>query len=161
MNGSGNYEQNCSYKTSLYAGTTRVCGRTRPDIPSDNLFCQMGCRDSDNRATGVNQQETRKMKDIEVLVVSHEAGITQGCKACRTVLRSGRYAIGLVIDGDKKFLLGEDPPVICCGGEKMIFLCYKTEREAESVKQELLSDLERIGSTVGLRLISWTYPDLN
>ncbi|OGZ43083.1 MAG: hypothetical protein A2719_01845 [Candidatus Ryanbacteria bacterium RIFCSPHIGHO2_01_FULL_45_22] len=99
------------------------------------------------------------MKDGEcqVMVVEYPAGVIQGCKVCRTILKIGKFLIGLHVheDGkDFKYFLGT-PPQEHCGEQKKILQCFETEEEAEAERLKVLSHLSEKGSTEGLPLMGF------
>lgn len=79
------------------------------------------------------------------------AGIVCGCARCRTVLRTGSWAVGVIV-GTHKYLIGVTPPVMCCGEEKKVFQCFDTEEEAEAFAGRVIEQLNREGTTANLKL---------
>ena len=90
-----------------------------------------------------------------VSVVEHPGGIAQGCKRCGEILHQGKFTIGLFVYAngiEYKYLLG-GPREMHCGEEKNFLMCFKTEEDAEAEKQNVLSHVQKNGSTEGLRLM--------
>ena len=96
--------------------------------------------------------ETGNKENVTVAVVDHPPGITAGCAKCRTVLKSGRFAIGVLID-PHKYLVGENPPSMCCGEEKKVPLLFNDEAAAEEAKKQTMQTLDADGTTANLRLL--------
>jgi hypothetical protein len=96
--------------------------------------------------------ETGKKENVTVSVVDHPLGITAGCVKCRTVLKSGRFAIGVLID-PHKYLVGENPPIMCCGEEKKVPLLFNDLGEADAARMRTMQTLDADGTTANLRLL--------
>lgn len=113
---------------------------------------------------GIIKKEIKMKGTCEVLIVHHPPGIIQGCKKCRVVLSTGKYAIGLKIkDRGREFsyFLGEDPPRVCCGEEKILIRTFESEEAAKIPAGEVRRHLAEKESTEGLRLLDWTLPHNN
>ncbi|OGZ68860.1 MAG: hypothetical protein A3D35_03045 [Candidatus Staskawiczbacteria bacterium RIFCSPHIGHO2_02_FULL_34_9] len=97
----------------------------------------------------------------EVVIAYHEARITCGCKDCKKILAQGYYAIGLDIrepNRNYRYLLGVDPPVLCCGHDRKVLLLFESVEEADKKQKEIIEFLDREKSTEKLRLFEFAKP---
>ena len=93
--------------------------------------------------------------EYEVVVISHPAGISNGCKDCRKILAEGKYVLGLRIkepDHHYQYLVAVDPPIMCCGVDKKVLYLFNTEEEAKKKAEEIADYLDKHETTEGLRL---------
>jgi hypothetical protein len=88
----------------------------------------------------------------EVALVDHAPGITTGCKECQKPILQGRYAVGVTI-GNHKYLVGHNPPLTCCGQEKLVPLLFSDEPAAEEALKATVATMAKDGNTSGLRLL--------
>lgn len=96
-----------------------------------------------------------KPADYEMVIISHLAGISNGCLTCKKVFAEGKYAIGLRIkepNQEYQYIVGVTPPVVCCGTEKKVWILAKTMGEAEAKAAEIADYLNKHETTEGLRL---------
>jgi len=96
-----------------------------------------------------------KKGDYQVVVISHPAGITIGCKDCRKILAEGKYVLGLKIkypDREYQYLVGVDPPVMCCGADKRVLYLFNSEEDGKKKGEEVADYLNQRETTEGLRL---------
>ena len=96
-----------------------------------------------------------KKGEFKVVVISHSAGINQGCRDCRKVLAEGKYALGLKIkypNREHQYIIGVDPPVMCCGNDKKIWRLFESEDTANKGAKEVADYLNKHETTEGLRL---------
>jgi len=92
--------------------------------------------------------------------------ITMGCKQCRHVISTSKdkFMIGLEVEEAGKtfkYFLGVDPPIKCCGEEKLIIKTFDTDAEAEAERVQIRQHLNTHHSTQGLRLIGFRQYGLN
>ncbi len=90
-------------------------------------------------------------EECRVVCFEHPAGIISGCIACKKVLRTGQWAVGLFI-GTDKYVVGVDPPLTCCGAEKKVIDTVDTEEEAKALMQRVIEQLNEDGTTENLKL---------
>jgi len=91
-------------------------------------------------------------EDATVKVVHHPAGIKAGCAKCRDIIASGQYAVEVDV-GNHRYLVGANPPMICCNEEKKVPLLYSEESHATEEAREVIGILNRDGNTSNLRLL--------
>lgn len=99
-----------------------------------------------------DSMKTSNKENVTVAVIDHPRGITAGCAKCRTVLKSGRFAVGVLID-PHKYLVGENPPIMCCGEKKKVPLLFNDEAAAEEAKKQTMLRLDADGTTANLQLL--------
>lgn len=87
----------------------------------------------------------------ELVLMNHPPGVISGCAKCRKVLRQGTWAVGLII-GDKKYLVGANPLVICCGEEKQVIEAFDSVDEARELSRKIDAILIEEKSTENLVL---------
>lgn len=85
-------------------------------------------------------------------LVEHPPGIIASCGKCRTVLKSGRFAVAVLID-PYRYFVGEKPRFVCCGEEKKIPLLFDDEKSAEQAVRQTMQTLDADGTTANLKLI--------
>ncbi len=91
-------------------------------------------------------------EDAKVTVLHHPPGIQAGCAKCRTILNSGTFAVRVQV-GNHDYLVGNNPPKMCCGEEKKVPLLFNNEPLAAFAAQGIVDILNRDGDTSGLRLL--------
>ena len=90
-------------------------------------------------------------EECKVVWFEHPPGINSGCAKCRKILRTGTWAVGLLI-GQHKYIVGSNPPVVCCDEEKKVIETFDTEPEAEALAKRVIDQLNREGTTENLVL---------
>ena len=96
-----------------------------------------------------------KKGENRVVIISHPAGVLNGCKGCRKILAEGKYTLGLKIrepGREYQYLVGVEPPVMCCGADKKVLCLFDTEEEARKKGEEITDHLDKHKTTKGLRL---------
>jgi hypothetical protein len=102
-----------------------------------------------------------------VLVIEPDGkSLVMGCKVCKRTIAStkDKFMVGLIIEEDGqgfRYFLGVDPPITCCGEEKVIIKTFETDTEAETEKARVIQHLDEHGSTEGLKLISFSHFGMN
>ncbi len=82
------------------------------------------------------------------------------CKICKRPICSnkGKYMVGLFIveaaGQTFKYLLGNDPPITCCGEEKIIPKIFDTPTEATDACIQMREHINVHGTTDGLKLLA-------
>ena len=61
-------------------------------------------------------------KPCRVVIMEHPAGVSSGCIECRKILRTGTWLVGIIVGAQEeyKYLVGANPPVMCCCQEKQV-----------------------------------------
>jgi|SRR3989344_5532477 len=88
-------------------------------------------------------------------ILFNEQGLSNGCKRCREIFNRGQFSIGLSVGNGptaKRYVVGIDPPVWCCGEEKKYILIFANESDAKTIETELFEHLKTKKTTEGLRL---------
>ena len=104
--------------------------------------------------------------ECSVHVIEPDMEINTGCKMCRRPISTtkDKFLIGLMIKEDKKefrYFLGVDPPIMCCGEEKLVIKTFDTDEEAEAEKTRVMQYLDEHGSTEGLKLLGFHHFGMN
>lgn len=90
-------------------------------------------------------------KTTKVVSVNNPEKYYFGCRACRTILASGTWVVGVMI-GQRRFLVGKNPPVRCCGEEKKVCEVFDDEAAADALRDNIIRHLAEKKSTEGLML---------
>ncbi len=96
-----------------------------------------------------------KNEPCEVLHIEHGGGYVFGCKDCRKILAKGTWTIGLRIGETKRYFVGHNPPIICCGMEKAIPLVFDSEGELLPISNQIKETLNRDGTTASVPLVGF------
>jgi len=97
-------------------------------------------------------KEENKAEDCTLVLVNHGPGIQGGCALCLKILSTGTWAVGVKVAGHK-YLVGQNPKPTCCGEEKSLVAAFGTQREAESLRDDVFEYLNNQGTTEGLVLL--------
>ena len=86
--------------------------------------------------------------------MEHPAGVSSGCIECRKILRTGTWLVGIIVGAQEeyKYLVGANPPVMCCGQEKQVIETFDTEEEANAFSKKIAEQIDREGTTKNLVL---------
>ncbi len=76
-------------------------------------------------------------RTVSICPVDFPIGFESHCKKCGALLRGGKFAIG-VIDGECRYFVCDDEPVICCKEEHCVPLLYDDEGSREEARQQVL-----------------------
>ena len=96
--------------------------------------------------------EVSGKESCRVVYFEHPPGIMSGCAKCRTILRQGTWAVGVIVSETRKYLVGVNPPIECCGEEKKVVDVRNNEDEAKALAAVISAQLNRDGTTANLRL---------
>ncbi len=90
-------------------------------------------------------------KATKVVTVNNPEKYYFGCRKCRKVHASGTWVVGVLI-GQRRFLVGKNPPVMCCDEEKKICEVFDDEAPAAALRDSIIKQLLEKKSTEGLML---------
>ncbi len=90
-------------------------------------------------------------KTTRVATVNNPKKYHFGCIKCRKIHASGTWVVGVLI-GERRFLVGKDPPVRCCGEEKKICEVFDDEAPAAALRDRIIEHLLEKKTTEGLML---------
>ena len=96
--------------------------------------------------------ETGQRQKFAAFLVGHEVEMHIACAECHTLLKSGWFGIGMLI-GAHRYLVAENPPLVCCGKEKPAVLLFENQAAAEKATAQILETIAADDSIVNLRLI--------
>ena len=91
------------------------------------------------------------MSEETVECFNEPRGITTSCSKCLQVLKTGTWVVRILMQGHT-FLVGCNPPVICCGEEKKVIDAFQSEPEAEQLARIVREELSRVGVAPNLKV---------
>ena len=96
--------------------------------------------------------DTENEGDTGLMVMCREDDIPEYCRQCGKPLTTGNYTVGVIFDSHA-YLVGHNPPLVCCGVKREPPLLFEEKEDADDALRKVVETFIRDGNFDNISLL--------